>query len=510
MIISANSIDSSDDADDLLTLDQKVVDISRHDSSQGSNKYIPVERNEVASFYDTYLFGIGVVICGQITSWNNGLTFGFWDFFISTTIATVGYGFLCLCLAELTGALPFSGGVYGFARVSLGPYLGYLVGVSESFEFIFYTSTSVALTSAMFQTLFSIPDNMIPLVWLMFYAICLIIHMRGGIFVHRVMNVIVIITIIFIILFCTATIPNMNFKTYVVPIGRDTIPFMDSGISGFLFNFPIAAWFYVGMEAIPLFGKDVIGSSKSVPKAIIFSFVTLVILTYAIIFAVSSQYPGLNSIDGQYELSMAPLPFSYGFSKSFNISMNLASIFSFPGLFLGIYSSLIPFGKQMVSVAQSGLLPIQFTYTYRDNHVPYFALVFGCFNGYIVMLFFWFFDQNASSVLLNACNLGAFSVYSAVFLCYIVFASKYDHLERPFRNPLGIASAVMGLLIFLLLIVSVAFFQRDNYYALIVYVSYIFLMTLYYYFIACERQCFSPEEEKIMFKLYVLKSKVRV
>ena len=495
----AENIVSSDDEY------QDVVDFCNDESDQRNNNYY-VHNTELAKFYDIYLYGVGVVISGHISGWNSGLTFGFWEFFISTTIVTTGYVFLCLCLAELTSALSFSGGVYGFARVSLGPYLGYLVGMGESFKFVYYTSSAVFLTSSLFNTIFSISDNMLPFVWLMFYIICLLVHLRGGRLVYRVSSVIVMITVILIILFCTSTIPNMHFQTYAAPIGRLNSPFLTGGISGFLLNFPISAWLYIGIEAVPLIGSDTIDQSNNIPKAMMLSLSTLIFLTYAIIFAVSSQYPGLITTDDQNNLSTAKLPFSYGFSSSFHISMNVASLFSLPGLFMGIYGSMTAFGKQMLSVAQSGLFPIQFTYTYGENNVPYFALIFGCLAGYIVMIFFWFFDQGAFSVLRNICNLCTFSVYIVLFLCYIVFAYKYDHLDRPFRNPLGIASAVMGLVIFLFLNVSVAFFQQDNYYALISFGSYIGIMSIYYYFIASKRQCFSPEEEKVMLKIYVLKS----
>jgi amino acid transporter len=35
--------------------------------------------------------------------------------------------------------LPFSGGTYGFARVTVGPYFGFLVGCFESFGNILYS-----------------------------------------------------------------------------------------------------------------------------------------------------------------------------------------------------------------------------------------------------------------------------------------------------------------------------------------------------------------------------------
>ena len=369
--------------------------------------------------------------------------------------------------------------------------------------YLLYFSLLTYLTG-MINILCSFPDRYTPWIWLVLYIIAVSIHLRGGKIIYIVTDILALISLLLLIIYYTATIPQMNFQKYVTPSTRGTNPFSSGGINGFLLNFPVSTWFYIGIETVPLLGSETGNPKRNIPKAMLLSLTTAIILTFATLFSCASQYPGFlifNSNDGN-NISLSYLPLSYGYSQVLNIT----SIFSLPGLFLGFYICLFPFSKQMAGAAQSGYLPIQFTYKLGQNDVPYVALIFGSLVGYIVMVFFWFFSPNAFSILQNSCSLATFVVYIACFISYIGFATKYDDLKRPFRNPFGIYGAVLGIVIFSLLIVSVAIFQQDDYYALITFVGYIFVMIVYYFAVVSKRQCFSPEEQKIMFKIYVRKS----
>ena len=56
---------------------------------------------------------------------------GFWETFAAIVIVCSASGCMMLCIAGMTAALPFSGGTYGIVRVTLGDFIGYLVGTGE-------------------------------------------------------------------------------------------------------------------------------------------------------------------------------------------------------------------------------------------------------------------------------------------------------------------------------------------------------------------------------------------
>ena len=68
---------------------------------------------------------------------------GFGGLLIALVIMTCLYVGLSFSLAELSAALPHTGGAYSFARASMGPWGGYLTGLAENMEYIFTPATIV-------------------------------------------------------------------------------------------------------------------------------------------------------------------------------------------------------------------------------------------------------------------------------------------------------------------------------------------------------------------------------
>ena len=68
-----------------------------------------------------WALGVGAVISGDFFGWNFGLgAGGFGGMLIALVLATVMYAGLCFSIAELSPALPHTGGAYSFARAAFG------------------------------------------------------------------------------------------------------------------------------------------------------------------------------------------------------------------------------------------------------------------------------------------------------------------------------------------------------------------------------------------------------
>lgn len=90
---------------------------------------------------DLFFFGLCGITNGLYSYWNLGLAIsGFGTYLI--VIIWMGSAYFCYlrCTAELSSAIPFAGGSYGLARITLGNYLGYFVGTMESLEYIALTA----------------------------------------------------------------------------------------------------------------------------------------------------------------------------------------------------------------------------------------------------------------------------------------------------------------------------------------------------------------------------------
>ena len=130
--------------------------------------------------FNMWCLGIAIVIGGQYFSWNAALSAGFGSCIISTCFMGTGYLCLCCCNAELTSSMPFAGGAYGLARVSLGLQQGFLVGCCEAVEYIVYVSSAALTLGIMIQEASGTDVQLIPVYCLIFYIISTTLNVVGG------------------------------------------------------------------------------------------------------------------------------------------------------------------------------------------------------------------------------------------------------------------------------------------------------------------------------------------
>ncbi len=105
--------------------------------------------------------------------------------------------------------------------------------------------------------------------------------------------------------------------------------------------------------------------------------------------------------------------------------------------------------------------------------------------------------------------LSTYVVYVLLFVAYIVFKEKYSSLTRSFTSPLGIYGAALGIVIFLINTIGVLAFEcRDEQLPLIILVIGTVIMSIHYFIILHGKQQFSEEEQKNLFKAYLINANV--
>ena len=90
-----------------------------------------------AGVWSLWALGVGAVISGEFYGWNFGLgTGGFGGLLIAAAVMAVMYYGLVYSIAEMSPALPHTGGAYSFARSAMGPWGGFLTGLAENMEYV--------------------------------------------------------------------------------------------------------------------------------------------------------------------------------------------------------------------------------------------------------------------------------------------------------------------------------------------------------------------------------------
>jgi L-asparagine transporter-like permease len=105
------------------------------------------------------------------------------------------------------------------------------------------------------------------------------------------------------------------------------------------------------------------------------------------------------------------------------------------------------------------------------------------------------------------CVLSSYLVYISVFISYLLFQHRYSTMQREFRNPLGRFAPIYGIAFCLVGMASVVAFQDGTEMSLIIFVGYLIFLVAFYYCYGYKTQILSEDEQKVMFKAYVMNGK---
>lgn len=136
------------------------------------------------------------------------------------------------------------GGSYGLVRVSISPYFGFLVAMSESLDYITFTSFGVSALGKMISYIMlgreETPYN--PLIWLVIYGMFLVSGIKGGNYsLWNFISIMTIGAILIKILYCFAAIPNYDYEE-----NNDKSTVFAS--AAFVQALPFCASFFAGIE----------------------------------------------------------------------------------------------------------------------------------------------------------------------------------------------------------------------------------------------------------------------
>ena len=111
-----------------------------------------------ARVWSLWALGVGAVISGHFSGWNFGIGAGGWGgLFIAAIIIAIMYLGLIFSLAEMSPALPHTGGAYSFARSAMGPWGGFITGLAESIEYIMTPAVIVFFIGSYLTGIFETP-----------------------------------------------------------------------------------------------------------------------------------------------------------------------------------------------------------------------------------------------------------------------------------------------------------------------------------------------------------------
>lgn len=441
-----------------------------------------------------WAMGVGAVISGDYFGWNFGLAAGgFGGLAIATIIVAAMYFCMVYSIAELSTMLPHAGGFYSYARNAFGPWGGFLVGMTDAIEYVLTPAVIVVGVGGYLHAL--VPGVPAFVWWVIAYALFIAINIRGVELTFRVGLIITLLAMAVLVIFFGATLWTGAFRSELLfnlaPAAGET-SFLPRGAWGIFAAIPFAIWFFLAIEQLPLASEETVDVVRDMPRALILGLLTLLVLALATLV--------LNSGVGGGVVTMAKsaAPLADGFTAVFGAgaTTTILTLIALTGLIASFHAIIFAYGRVLFSLSRAGYLPLWLSVTGRNTKTPHWALLIGGLVGLIAAAALDRFGTGSvGAALLNMAVFGAVLSYAAVMLSYIRLRATRPDLPRPYRSPLGVPGAWLGLI--LAIVSGVATFATPEYRPAVVGVAVFLAIAMIYFATYSSRRLVAqaPEEQ---------------
>lgn len=403
--------------------------------------------------------GISYVISGDFAGWNFGIAEAGWGgFLIASILMGMMYMFLVLSLAEMSSMIPAAGGGYSFARQVMGPSGGYLTGLAILIEYALAPAAIVIFIGAATESLLGING---PLVYALFYAIFISIHIFGAGEALKTMMFISALAVFAIIATAVALIGDFNTANLfdIAPSSdvEGATQFLPFGWHGVWAALPFAMWLFLAVEGVPLAAEEAKEPAKDVPKGIIAAMIFLLFSAALVVFL-------LAGASGAQMIGKSAVPLVDALNAVGNENLaTLINVLALAGLIASFFSIIYGYSRLIFALSRAGYLP-KFLSLTSKRKTPTWALVVPGVLGFLASL------TGEGDLMLGMAVVGATISYALMSLSHILLRIKQPEMNRPYKTPGGVITSGIALILSLVALTGVyAFDPRAFNYTLVLY-----------------------------------------
>ncbi|KAJ3100499.1 hypothetical protein HDU97_002181 [Phlyctochytrium planicorne] len=421
---------------------------------------------------------LGVMLCIQLS----GATAGWIDSYDPDDFL-----FRKVILAEMMLMLPFTGGMATYSRAAFGPYIGYVVGACEMWEYILIVAQNLAIMGHWICSTLNMSDKFSPMWWFIQLLFMLFFQLFGN---KAFLNIMVVLAsplgttlallkdynpwqwgILaafesesidpcldstspdFNLTLCNSTAIDLGNLTMTLLKRTDDETFSHTvqdalflqGFLGVVKAIPSALLMYLGIEVLPLMVEESKDFKRSGPKSI---FIAQGIATFVFWFVLIFQ-PGFNP--GVLALADTDVPLVVTLTTAFHydegtVPYNLIALFTLmTTVFGGAIGCAYAFSRQSLALARGGYLPtfMSFTKVYgKKEQVPWASLLVGCFLIVAVASLSYAEGPEIIEALGTTGTLYASIAYGCTGAAYLFLKYKFSHIKRPWSSSAGIPRIV--------------------------------------------------------------------
>lgn len=411
--------------------------------------------------------GISYVISGDFAGWNFGIAEAGWGgFAIAAGLMALMYFCLVLSLAEMSASIPAAGGGYSFARQVMGPAGGFLTGLAILIEYALAPAAIVIFIGSAVEALTGFNG---PIVYALFYAAFIAIHLIGAGEALKTMMVISGLAVFAIIATAIALLGDFDSsKLFDIAASSDIVgatEMLPFGWYGVWAALPFAMWLFLAVEGVPLAAEEAKNPSKDVPKGIIAAMVFLLFTAALVIFLVPSA-------TGAEAIGKSAVPLVDALNATGNTTLaTTVNVLGLAGLIASFFSIIYGYSRLIFALSRAGYLP-QFLSLTSKRKTPTWALIVPGILGFLASL------SGEGDLMLAMAVVGATISYALMSLSHILLRVKNPEMPRPYKTPGGVVTSSIAFVLSLIALTGVyAFDSRAFFYTIILYI----IGALYYF-----------------------------
>ena len=346
-------------------------------------------------------------------------------------IALIAMLFTAASYGRMAAAYPVAGSAYSYVRKTIDPRAGFLVGWAVLLDYLFLPMVIWLIGAAYLNAQFpGVPSW----VWIVcFIAITTGLNILGIKVADRTNYVLMAFQVLVIVGFVALSVGSVIASQG--PGGLvDAGPFANPGatFSGISAGAAIAAYSFLGFDAVTTFTEETINPRKTVPRAIL-----LIALIGGVIFILVSYTTQLVHPGGSFDDSS-----SAAFDIAIQIGGNLFGAIFLAGLVIAQFASGLAAqasaSRLRFAMGRDGALPRRlFGAVNARFRTPVFSLVMIGIVGLVAI----FLDVATSTSFIN---FGAFIAFTMVNVAAIVYFFRQKREGHRISPVLGLVVPIIG------------------------------------------------------------------
>jgi len=363
-----------------------------------------------------WALAVGLVISGNYFGWSYGFGAGGpMGLALALIPVTIFYVTFILSYSELATAIPHAGGPSAYARRAMGPFWGYMNGISCLIEFVFAPPAIALAVGGYINFLIpSVPTLVAAVIAFLFFIFINYLGMKTSAMVELVVTVIALVGLV---IFWVAAAPHFSMARVM------TAPLLPFGMKGVMAAVPFAIWFYLAIEGGAMAAEEMVNPQKDIPKGFLSGMGTLMIMAFLTLFLTAgiADYNLVSAVDFPLPIALAQ---AFGDNAFIVVLVNIIGLF---GLIASLHGIIVGYSRQTYAMARTGYLPKFLAYVDPKHHTPVWALLVPGIVGLGVVL------TGKTAIVITIAVIGSVVLYMLSLISLFILRVKEPNLKRPFR-----------------------------------------------------------------------------